>query len=90
MSALQQQVAALADAVKNAQAAMRDSLTRIHELETALNRMVLAHENLASDTEGKYPPPDSGCIECTVGTVPNRLNTGLCAYHSAKKLLGHL
>ena len=89
MSVLQQQVAALADVVKNAQAAMRDSLTRIHELETGLNRMVLAHENLVSDTEGKYPPPDSGCIECTVGTVPNRLNTGLCAYHSAKKLLGH-
>jgi hypothetical protein len=90
MSALQQQVAALADAVKNAHAAMRDSLIRIHELETGLNRMVLAHENLVSDTEGKYPPPDSSCIECTVGTVPNRLNTGLCAYHSAKKLLGQL
>lgn len=26
-------------------------------------------------------PLDSGCIECTVGTVPDRLNTGLCAHH---------
>lgn len=26
-------------------------------------------------------PVDSGCIECTLGTVPNTLNTGLCAHH---------
>jgi hypothetical protein len=90
MSSLQQQVAALTDAVKNASAAMRDSLARIHELETGLSRMASAHENLVSDTEGKYPPPDSGCIDCTVGTVPDRLNTGPCAYHSAKRLLGHV
>lgn len=63
-------------------------MSRISELETALNRMICAHENLSSDTEGRYPAADSGCIECTVGTVPNRLNTGLCAYHNAKKLLG--
>jgi len=59
------------------------------ELKTALNRMVLAHENLVEDTEGRYPHPDCGCIECTVGTVPNKYNTGLCAYHAAKRLLGH-
>lgn len=29
-------------------------------------------------------PVDSGCIECTFGTVPNRLNTGLCAHHLRK------
>lgn len=29
-------------------------------------------------------PVDAGCFECTAGTVPNRLNTGLCAYHFAK------
>lgn len=63
-------------------------MSRISELETALNRMICAHENLSSNTEGRYPEADFGCIECTVGTVPNRLNTGLCAYHNAKKLLG--
>jgi hypothetical protein len=57
--------------------------------QTALNRMVLAHENTSSDTEGKYPTLDAGCIECTAGTVPDRHNTGLCAYHTAKRLLGH-
>jgi hypothetical protein len=62
---------------------------RRDEFKTALNRMVLAHENLSNDTEGKYPPLDAGCIECTAGTVPDRLNTGLCAYHNAKRLLGH-
>lgn len=62
--------------------------SRVHELETALNRMALAHENTESDSEGHYPLPDTGCIECTRGTVPNNLNTGLCAYHNAKRLLG--
>jgi len=30
---------------------------------------------------------NSGCIECTAGTVPNHLNTGLCVYHKARSLL---
>lgn len=63
---------------------------RIHELETALNRMICAHENLQADTEGRYPPADCGCIYCTQGTVPDTLNTGPCAYHTAKQLLGQL
>lgn len=84
------------DALNNALETIRDQgaelitvRRRLHELETALNRMVLAHENLSADTEGRYPYADIGCVECTVGTVPDRLNTGLCAYHTAKKLLGH-
>lgn len=32
-------------------------------------------------------PVDAGCIQCTAGTVPNRLNTGLCAYHIAKEII---
>jgi hypothetical protein len=61
----------------------------ISELETGLNRMVTLVENIQQDTEGEFPDPDAGCIECTSGTVPDRLNTGLCALHSAKQLLGH-
>lgn len=64
-------------------------MAQLHELETALNRMVLAHENLRSDTEGKYPPMDAGCIECTQGATPDKFNTGPCAYHNARRLLGH-
>lgn len=63
---------------------------RIDELETALNRMILAHENTLSDSEGRCPAADTGCIDCTRGTVPDRLNTGPCAYHAAKRLLGQL
>lgn len=91
MSALFEQIKAVAAAnhgIANASNLMRQATTRITELETALNRMVLAHENLEADTEGRYPSPDAGCVECTCGTVPNRLNTGLCAYHNAKQLLG--
>lgn len=83
--------------VEDARAAMAQAATkltlqrsRIEALEIALNRMVAAHENLSSNTEGQYPPLDAGCLECTAGTVPDRLNTGLCAYHAAKKLLGQL
>lgn len=63
---------------------------RIHELETALNRMICAHENTLSESDGRFPLKDAGCIDCTSGTVPDRLNTGRCAYHNAKVLLGQL
>lgn len=66
----------------------KTALQRVLELEAALSRMVQAHQNTESDSEGRYPHADIGCIECTAGTVPDRLNTGLCAYHNAKKLLG--
>lgn len=41
-----------------------------------------------SESEGRYPQPDHGCIHCTAGTVPDIHNTGPCAYHRARKLLG--
>lgn len=82
------------DALNNALETIRDQgaelitvRRRLHELETALNRMVLAHENLSADTEGQYPHADIGCIECTSGVTPDRYNTGPCAYHTAKALL---
>lgn len=64
--------------------------SRIHELETALNRMICAHENTLSESDGRFPLKDSGCIDCTSGTVPDDRNTGRCAYHNAKVLLGQL
>ena len=63
---------------------------RIQQLEVALARMICAHENVLEDSEGRYPRPDAGCIYCTKGTVPDRLNTGPCAYHYSRKLLGQI
>ena len=61
---------------------------RVTELETALRRLLQCLDDEASNREGEYVlPPDAGCIECTLGTVPNDKNTGLCAYHSAQKVL---
>ena len=70
--------------------AMRFATARISELETCLNRFIHAHEYLLSETDGTYPPADSGCIDCTRGTVPDKFNTGPCPYHTAKRLLGQL
>lgn len=65
----------------------RDLLRNGASLEAALRRMVKAHQETSTDSEGEWPQADSGCIDCTVGTVPNHLNTGRCAYHAAKELL---
>jgi hypothetical protein len=61
---------------------------RIESLESCLRGMVEEHDETESNTEGRYPCADHGCIDCTLGTVPNHLNTGRCAYHKARKLLG--
>jgi len=73
-----------------AQFAMQQGTKRIHELETALNRMALAHENSQEESDGRWPRPDSGCVYCTHNTTPLKFDTGPCAYHTAKKLLGQL
>lgn len=54
---------------------------------SALTRMVMMADNINANSEGRYPEADAGCIECTAGTVPDRRNTGLCAYHNAKSVL---
>jgi hypothetical protein len=66
----------------------KTALQRVLELEDALSRMVRAHERLSADTEGQYPYADTGCVECTAGVTPDRYNTGPCAYHASKRLLG--
>ena len=90
MSATEEAVNQITVAMLESSNAMRVAVARIHELETALNRMVLAHENTLSDSEGRWPQPDCGCVYCTQGQVPDKLNTGPCAYHTAKALLGQL
>jgi len=49
--------------------------------------LIVLLDETNSESEGRYPLPDTGCIECTVGTVPDKYNTGLCALHQAKQLL---
>jgi hypothetical protein len=44
-------------------------------------------EDAQANTEGQYPYPDGGCFSCMHGTVPNDMNTGLCAYHEAVRML---
>jgi len=64
---------------------LEDDCGTAHALAASMMRFV-------DDTEEGSPAlagdgSNSGCILCTRGTVPNRLNTGLCAYHRLEKLL---
>jgi hypothetical protein len=57
------------------------------DLLAALKRYVDDHDHYVDNNDGHSPEddqPDAGCIECTLGTTPNHLNTGLCRYHQAK------
>jgi hypothetical protein len=54
----------------------------IERMKDALHKCVAQFENL----EDRFLA-DAGCIECTVGTVPNNRNTGLCGYHEARAVL---
>lgn len=44
-------------------------------------------DDTRANTDGKWPEPDSGCIECTQGATPDRFNTGPCAYHRGRQML---
>lgn len=85
------EVRAIMDQIEAINTKAMSLITHLQEerdsLKAALQRMVTAHDDLTADTEGRYPMPDSGCIDCTLGTVPNHLNTGTCAYHAAVRLL---
>jgi len=62
----------------------REAITGMKELIAGLVQVI---RDSHDDSEGRYPCADSGCIDCTVGTVPDRLNTGRCAYHKAVMFL---
>lgn len=82
------EVQSIADSMLTASQAMRAATHRIYELESALDRLLRLVDRTMDDSEGHWPSPDAGCSVCTSGTVPNRLNTGLCAYHDARKVMG--
>lgn len=52
----------------------------LHDASVLMLEALEASEREFSDMEDSAPV-DAGCIECTCGTVPNTLNTGLCAHH---------
>lgn len=79
-----------ADEIKRLQLRNGQQNDRIQQLEVALNRMICGYENTLTDSAGEWPQKDSGCPDCTSGTVPDSLNTGPCYYHNAKRLLGQL
>lgn len=79
---------AASEAMRKAEIELDRRKALTDQLEYLLHRMVLAHEKCEGDSEGHWPQPDHGCIECTLGTVPNDKNTGLCAYHETRRVLG--
>lgn len=62
--------------IHQALAEVRVLLVRCNRMRTALEASEREFENL-----DEAAPVDAGCIECTLGTVPNDRNTGLCAHH---------
>lgn len=63
------------------------SMALIDRQRDVITRLVALIDQTRDDSEGHYPTPDSGCIDCTQGCVPNHRNTGPCAYHDAVRLL---
>lgn len=58
-------------------------LSRIGPQEAGIRlacRVILEHDE-------EVTPPDTGCLECSLGTVPKHLETGPCLYHQACELL---
>jgi hypothetical protein len=90
MSALNQIVDQMTAATLEWSSAMRAAVKRIHELETGLNRMICAHENTLAESDGVFPSKDAHCSDCTEGATPHQFDSGPCAYHAGKRLLGQL
>lgn len=64
-----------------------DAGKQLVEVRNAFDRLL---KNYDPETQVIMVEPDAGCIECTCGTTPNNLNTGLCAFHEMARLLGRL
>lgn len=86
------------DLTKKAQqvlASYREEHKRLHEINAELLDALIGL--IADYDEERYAidcSPNTGCFECTAGTVPNNLNTGLCYVHKAiaaiAKAKGHM
>ena len=56
-------------------------------LRSLLEQTVEALEDYMDEYDAEARHPEAGCVECTAGTTPDRLNTGLCVYHKARAAL---
>lgn len=52
--------------------------------------LVAIIDEVRDDTDGRWPLPEPGCIDCTQGATPDRSNTGPCVYHRARRMLRDL
>ena len=62
-----------------------DELHRLEDIEDNRDELMFILKDLLDrydpEDAGAAFEPDSGCFDCTSGTVPNNLNTGPCPYH---------
>lgn len=88
MQAIEAAVAQANANIAEAGPLMSEAATMIERQHDIITRLVAMLDDVRDNSEGHYPPLDSGCIACTQGATPNRYNTGPCAYHAALRLLG--
>jgi hypothetical protein len=63
---------------------VESSLLRLFRERDAAVALVL---RFVADHDEERFVPDQGCLECTLGTTPKRLETGPCAHHAAVAFL---
>jgi hypothetical protein len=59
----------------------------MYDLTVTLKGLVELVEDTMTLSDRVFPIPDSGCSECMAVALSAKDDTGLCAYHKAKRLL---
>lgn len=76
------------DVAAEANAAMDTLVTTALRVKRERDEAITILRDLLKDYDEEsmaiYVGGDEGCLECTAGTPPDRLNTGPCAFHRAK------
>lgn len=66
----------------------KEPVAEARALRAALARLLVTIDDYEAGEPARIGAGnDPGCIECTSGTVPDALNTGLCPYHVAVALV---
>ena len=56
----------------------------------AARKLIAQIDTAVADREGDNMLTDTGCIDCTLGTVPDWHNTGCCGYHATVAALARV